>query len=94
MAQNILKSRVTVKDLDVVAKPTCDTGFSPDRLITLTQIATDVSVAPPKQGMYATTIDQGASWQVIIRLRTDTGTESSGNVYNVTAVMNLECKQN
>lgn len=92
MAQNILQSRVTVQDLDIVTKPICAVGFSADRLITLTQISTDVSVAPPYQGMYATTVDLGTTWQVVIRLRTDTGAETSGNTYGLTAVMSVECK--
>ena len=90
--QNILMSRTTVQDLSVVAKPTCDTGGVPDRSFSLTRMATDVSVAPPKQSMYVATDDLGGSWRVVIRLRTDSGTEASGNIYNVTAVLNVECK--
>lgn len=92
LSKNILVSRATVQDGDVVPKPTCDTGGVPDRSFSLTRIATDVSVAPPKQSMYASTDDLGGSWRIVIRLRTDVGSESSGNSYNVTAVLNLECK--
>ncbi len=92
IAQNVLMSRSTVRDLDVVAKPTCDVGGTPDRSFTITQVSTDVSIAPPKQSMYVSTIDLGGTWQVVIRLRDDLGGEESGTVYNVTAVLNLECK--
>ena len=90
--QNVLVSRSTVRDLDVVTKPICDAGGAADRSFTLTQISTDVSIAPPKQSMYASTVDLGGSWQVVIRLRDDLGGEQSGNVYNITAVLNVECK--
>lgn len=90
--QNVLMSRTTVRDLDVVAKPVCDSGGTADRSFTLTQISTDVSIAPPKQSMYVATVDQGSSWQVVIRLRDDLGGENSGNLYNVSAILNVECK--
>lgn len=92
IAQNVLISRSTVRDLDVVAKPVCDAGGTADRSFTLTQVTTDVSIAPPKQSMYVSTVDLGGSWRVAIRLRDDLGGENSGNAYNVSAVLNVECK--
>lgn len=92
MAKNVLTGRVLVKDGDAVTKPTCDTGGVADRSFTLTQTSVDVTTAPPKQSMYVGTTDLGNSWSVLIRLRTDTGTEVSGNTHSVTAVLNLECR--
>lgn len=91
MAKNVLVSRVLVKDGDTVNKPVCDVGGVADRSFTLTQTSVDVTTAPPKQSMYAGTQDLGTSWRVLIKLRTDSGTEVSANTHSVTAVVNLEC---
>lgn len=92
MAKNVLVARVLVKDGDEVTKPNCDTGGVADRSFTLTQTSVDVTTAPPKQSMYAGTNDLGNRWSVLIKLRTDTGTEVSANTHSVTAVLNLECR--
>jgi hypothetical protein len=90
--KNILVQRVSVKDLDMVSKPVCDSPGQADRSFTITQTSTDVTVAPPKQSMIVSTTDLGSSWQVVIRMRDDLGNETSGNAHNITAVINLECK--
>lgn len=92
MTKNVLVARAAVRDGDVVAKPNCDTGGVPDRSFSITQISTDVTTAPPKQSMYTATLDNGASWGIVIRMRDDTGSEVSANTHFVTAVLNLECK--
>lgn len=85
-------SRQLVMDGTVVAKPTCDTGGTPDYSFHLIQTAVDVTITPPKQAMYITTNDLGGSWQVVLRLRDDVGGENSGNLYNLRAIMRLECR--
>lgn len=92
VASRVLVGRATVHDLDTVTKPTCEAGGVADRSFSLTQVSTNMTVTPPKQSMYTTTIDNGATWQVVIRLRADTGEEESGNAHNVTAILNVECK--
>jgi len=92
LPQSVLKQRVAVRDLDVVTKPVCDVGGTPDRSFSLTQTSVDVTTAPPKQSMFISTVDLGGSWQVLIRLRDDLGGEISGNSHNMSAVLNLECK--
>lgn len=90
--QNIQVGRINVVDGQNVPKPSCDVGGLPDYLLTINKVAVDVTVAPPYQAQYVTTIDNGASWTVVLRVRTDTGSERSGNVYSLSAIMNLECK--
>lgn len=92
IAKNVLVSRVLVVDGSVVAKPGCDVGGVPDRSFTLTQTSVNVTMAPPKQTMYAGTVDNGSSWTVLIRMRDDVGGEESANAHNVSAVLNLECQ--
>lgn len=92
LARNVLVDRLVVKDGDVVNKPLCTPGGTPDRAIRLNQVAVDVTIAPPKQALLATTVDLGATWQVQVRLRDDLGNEASGNGYNASAVMDLECR--
>lgn len=83
--------RIAVRDGDAVNKPVCDAGGTPAYSFELDQHAVDVTVSPPLQAMYATTQDLGAQWRVIIRLRTNTGTEASANAYNVAAIFKTEC---
>ncbi|WP_426172471.1 PulJ/GspJ family protein [Pseudoduganella sp. R-34] len=92
LPQSVVKQRVAVRDLDVVNKPTCDVGGTPDRSFSLTQTSIDVTNAPPKQSMFVTTVDLGGAWQVLIKIRDDSGGEASGNAQNISAVLNLECK--
>lgn len=92
VAKNIEVQRMLVTDGMSVAKPTCDAGGTPDYSLITTQVTLDLSVAPPKQAQYVTTTDNGSSWSVVLRLRDDTGTETSGNNYNLSAVMRTECR--
>ena len=90
--RNITVSRVLVKDGDVVVKPICEAGGRADRSFLINQVIVDVTVAPPKQANLFTTIDQSASWLVLIKARDDNGLETSGNLYSQTAILNLECQ--
>jgi len=92
LARNIEVSRTLVKDGDVVTKPTCAAGGTPDYTFNLNNFSVDVTTAPPKQAVYITTANAGAAWNVILRLRADNGTETTGNTYSLTAIMHLECK--
>lgn len=92
IAKNIEVSRLNVTDGQTVTKPTCDVGGTPDYTLVLNRTAVDVTVAPPYQSQYITTTDNGASWGIVLRLRSDTGSETSGNNYSLSALMKLECK--
>lgn len=92
IARNIEVGRINVTDGLVVGKPACDVGGVPDYSFNLNRIAIDVTVLPPKQSQYVTTIDNGTTWTVLLKLRDDAAGESSGNQYNLSAVMHLECK--
>lgn len=92
IAKNVEVSRLLVTDGSVVNKPVCDVGGVPDYSFNMNQTAIDVTVAPPLQAQRITTTDLGGAWNVVLVLRTDTGTEVSGNNYSLSAVMHLECK--
>lgn len=92
IAKNIEVGRLNVVDGQSVTKPSCDVGGLPDYSLTMNKLSVDVTVAPPHQSQYITTTDNGSSWNVLLRLRDDTGNEVSGNSYNLSAVMKLECK--
>jgi hypothetical protein len=57
----------------------------------MNQTAVDVAVIPPLQAQYVSVDDLGASWRVKLRLKDRNTTEVSGNTYNITAVMHIEC---
>lgn len=84
-------AKVLVKDGDVVAKPTCDVGGTSAYSFEVNQSAIDLTVVPPLQAQYAATDDQGTSWKVKIKLKDRNTTEVSGNTYNITAIMHIEC---
>lgn len=92
IAKNVEVSRLNVVDGQVVIKPICDAGGVPDYSFNMNRTTVDVSVSPPKQAQYVTTVDNGASWSVVLRLRADNGAEASGNAYSLSALMHLECK--
>jgi len=92
IAKNIEVGRLNVVDGQSVIKPSCDVGGVPDYSFNMNKLSVDVTVAPPHQSQYLTTTDNGSSWSVLLRLRDDTGNEVSGNGYNLSAVMKLECK--
>jgi hypothetical protein len=83
--------KATVKDGDVIPKPTCDVGGVPAYSYEMNQTAVDVAVIPPLQAQYVSVDDLGASWRVKLRLKDRNTTEVSGNTYNITAVMHIEC---
>lgn len=86
-------SRQSIVDGTVVPHPTCDTGGTPTFRFGMVQTAVDVSSAPPKQVTNLTAIaGPGSSWTVSYKLRDDMGNQTSANVYNLQAVMYLECK--
>ena len=84
----------TVRDGDVILKPTCANGGVPNYSLALTQSGVDVSIAPPYQATYVAAINNGASWTILLRLKrapADGGGEVSGSLYGLSAVMTLEC---
>ncbi|MFJ1470285.1 hypothetical protein [Massilia orientalis] len=86
-------SRQSVMDGNVVAYPTCESGGVPAFRFGMVQTAVDVSSAPPKQVTNLTAaIGPGSAWTVSYKLRDDLGNQTSANVYNLQAVMYLECK--
>jgi len=86
-------SRQSVMDGTVVAYPSCDSGGIPTFRFGMVQTAVDVSTAPPKQVTNLTaSVGPGSAWTVSYKLRDDTGTQTSANVYNLQALMYLECK--
>lgn len=86
-------SRQSVVDGTVVPHPACDTGGIPTFRFGMVQTAVDVSSAPPKQVTNLTaTAGPGNAWTVSYKLRDDMGNQTSANVYNLQAVMYLECK--
>lgn len=92
IARNIEVARLAVVDGQTVTKPTCDIGGVPDYTAIVNRVAIDVTQIPPYQSQYFTTTDNGGSWTVSLKLRSDTGTEASGNDYSLAAIMHLECK--
>lgn len=84
-------SKVLVKDGDVVAKPTCETGGTPAFSFEMTQTAVDVAIAPPLQSLYETATDQGASWKVVIHMKDRNTTDTSANPYSITAIFHVQC---
>lgn len=91
ISKMVIMSRQSVIDGQIVQKPVCDLGGTPNRSFLMTQTTVDLTVTPPKQAMYVTTSDIGNAWEVIIRLKDDTGAEASGNDYAISQVLNLEC---
>lgn len=89
--RSIVITRSLVKDGDVVSKLACDPGGTPAYSFNMTQTVVDVAVTPPRQAMFVSATDNGASWTVNLRLRDHTGAEFSANSYSITAVMNIEC---
>jgi hypothetical protein len=85
-------TRQSVVDGTVVPYPTCDTGGTPTFRFGMVQTAVDVSSAPPKQVTNLTAVANANSWTVSYKLRDDMGTQTSANVYNLQALMYLECK--
>lgn len=86
-------NRYTVMDGWVVDQPTCDTGGTPTFRLGMVQTAVDVTTAPPKQVTNLTaTVGPGARWTVSYKLRDDAGNQTSANVYNLQAIMYVECK--
>lgn len=86
-------SRQGVMDGNVVAFPTCDSGGIPTFRFGMVQTAVDVSSAPPKQVTSLTAaIGPGNAWTVSYKLLDDSGNQTSANVYNLQALMYLECK--
>lgn len=84
----------SVRDGDVVNKPTCDVGGIPNYSLALSQSGVDVSIAPPYQATYVAAVNNGASWTILLRLKrspADGGGEVSGTPYGLSAVMTLEC---
>lgn len=85
--------RQAVMDGSVVQHPQCDAGGIPTFRFSMVQTAVDVSSAPPKQVSSLTASGgPGAAWTVSYKLIDDVGTQTSANVYNLQAVMYLECK--
>jgi hypothetical protein len=84
-------TKTLVKDGDVVSKPACDVGGQPAYSLEVNQSAIDVATVPPLQAQYATVVDQGATWQVKIKLKDRNTTEVSGNTYSITAILHAEC---
>ncbi|MFC5511101.1 hypothetical protein ACFPOU_08170 [Massilia jejuensis] len=85
-------SRQSVVDGSVVPHATCDVGGTPTFRFGMVQTAVDVSSAPPKQVTNLTAIANANSWTVSYKLRDDMGNQTSANVYNLQALMYLECK--
>lgn len=91
IAKSVEVGRQLVTDTQTVTKPACDVGGTAVYSFELTQTVVDVSVTPPRQAMYIAATDNGASWTIKIRVKTNTGSEVSANNYSVSAVMKLEC---
>lgn len=85
-------SRQSVVDGSVVPHPPCDTGGIPTFRFGMVQTAVDVSSAPPKQVTNLTATAGSNNWTVSYKLRDDMGNQTSANVYNLQALMYLECK--
>ena len=92
ISKNVEVSRLLVADGQTVTKPACDVGGVPDYTAIINKLSVDVALNPPMQSQYITTVDNGNSWSVVLRLRANDGSEVSGNSYNLSAVMHLECK--
>ena len=89
-----VSGHLIVHDGDVINKPNCDAGGSPNYSLTLVQTSVDVSIAPPYQSTYVAAQNNGSSWTILLRLKksvADGGGEVSGNAYGLSAVMTLEC---
>ena len=91
IAKTVEMSRQLVTDGLSVPKPTCDYGGTASYSFNLTQTVVDVSVVPPRQAMYITATDLGATWAAVIRVRDNAAGDFSANAYGITAVMKLEC---
>lgn len=91
LSRNIEVGRQIIADGTVVPKPTCDAGGAPAYSFHLTQSIVDVSVNPPRQAMFVSATDIGASWRINLKLKDHANTEYSANPYSITAVMKLEC---
>ena len=84
-------TKVLVKDGDVITKPPCDVGGTQAYSFEVNQSAIDVTVVPPLQAQFVSATDQGTSWLVNIKLKDKNTTVVSGNTYNLTAILHLEC---
>lgn len=89
--KNVLISRLSVVDGQIVPKATCDVKGISERSFLLTQTVVDITENPPKQAMDVSAVDLGNSWQVSIQLVDDVGNRTSGNAYSIKQTMNLEC---
>lgn len=92
LTKSVEVSRVLIADGTIVTKPTnCESGGTPAYSFQLTQTIVDVAVTPPRQAMFVSATDNGATWTANIKLKDHTGAEFSANTYSITAVMKLEC---
>lgn len=84
-------AKVLVKDGDVIAKPSCETGGTAAYSFELTQTTVDLTIAPPLQSLYTTAQDLGGSWQIVIHMKDKNTTDTSANPYSVTALFHVQC---
>lgn len=89
--KNIMISRQVVTDGVVVPKPTCDVGGAPTYSYEMIQASLDIGVAPPRQLMYLSASDNGASWTIQIRVKDQNGGDFSAGYLNVQALFKPEC---
>jgi hypothetical protein len=84
-------SKVSVKDGDVVTKPTCEAGGTPAWQLEMNQTAVDITTITPLQSQYGTLTDQGATWQVVIHLKDRNTVDTTANPYGITAILHTQC---
>lgn len=92
LAKNVEIGRFLVTDGMNVPKPACETGGVADYSWVTTRTAVDVAMAPPKQGLDLSTVDNGTSWTISIKLQDNFGGQASGNAYNLLEIFKTECR--
>jgi hypothetical protein len=84
-------SKQVVRDGTVITKPTCDVGGAAAYSFEMTQSIVDMSLAPPREAMYLSAIDNGTSWTAVIHLKDTNNGDFSAGYLNVQAIFYLEC---
>lgn len=92
IAKNVQVGRVLVYDTNLVPIPPCEVGGVPDNSILINSTAVDMTGDSPFETMETSVTQSGANWLVRIKLTDPSHVQHSGNLNNLNATLNLECK--
>jgi len=92
VARNVQLNRYLVADDSVVPVSACDVGGTPDTTLIVNHVELNVAITPPIQAVDALVSPAGANWLVSLKVIDALGGRHSGNDYNLSAVLNTECR--